>query len=334
MTEPRGAAEPVPCTLLGGFLGAGKTTLLNHILTHGGQRIAVVVNDFGDVSIDDALIVRRDDTRIVLDNGCICCSVRGDLIEGVRGLLLETPPPQRIVVEMSGIADPGAVTRTFRLMERRWPLQLDGVIAVVDAEHFPEEGAEYYVLARDQLALADLVILNKCDLVAEPELAALESRLRGYVPHARLVRTCRAEVPLQVLLGIGAGRPQGDEETHAGHEFRTHTVRISEALSLEALRRVCTELPASVFRVKGFVFLAERPEQRMVLQIVGRRAQIALDRPWGDEPRQTTLVCVGSRELDASALSSLFASTVAGPAPPTAPFTGAVQWLRRRLSSR
>lgn len=326
----------VPCTLLGGFLGAGKTTLLNHILTSNhGERIAVVVNDFGEVSIDESLIAHRDETRIVLDNGCICCTVRGDLIDGVRELLLSEPRPERIVVEMSGIADPGTVTRTFRLMQRRWPLELDGVVALVDAENFPPEHSEHHILARDQLAVADLVILNKTDLIGADATRALEQRLRGYVPHARLLRAQHAVVPLEVLLGLhvpGALQNESAPVDHAG--FVTHTIRFAPALALELLREVSLELPASVYRAKGIVHLADKPEHRMVLQIVGRRAALSLGEPWDETPKGTTIVFVGSQDMDRSALDALIASAVATDKKKTAPWSGAVHWLRERFSSR
>ncbi len=337
MTEPpRVGTAPVPCTLLGGFLGAGKTSLLNHILTSGeGERIAVVVNDFGDVSIDEALIAERDESRIVLDNGCICCSVRGDLIDGVRDLLLTEPVVDRIVVEMSGIAEPGAVVRTFRLMAQHWPLELDGVVAVVDAENFPEEGAEHYVLARDQLALADLIVLNKMDLITSDAAVQLEGCLRSYVPHARLVRAQHAEVPLAVLLGIGSqgGLPR-EGANHEHSAYATHTTRLSPPLSLERLREVATELPSSVYRAKGFVHLADKPEHKLVLQIVGRRAALSLGPAWGDEERGTTIVFVGNPEMDGAALDTLIASAVAKECGKAAPLLGAVHWLRTRFSSR
>ena len=326
---------PVPCTLLGGFLGAGKTSLLNHILTSGdGGRIAVVVNDFGDVSIDDALIAHRDESRIVLDNGCICCSVRGDLIEGVRSLLLTDPVPERIVVEMSGIAEPGAVVRTFRLMSQRWPLELDGVVAVVDAENFPQEGEEHYVLARDQLALADLIVMNKMDLVSPDAAEALERRLLSYVPHARLLRAQHAEVPLAVLLGIAAKGPLPESHAHAHRGYVTHTTRLSSPLSLERLRQVGTELPPSVYRAKGFVHLADKPDHKLVLQVVGRRAALSLGPPWGDEDKATTIVFVGNEDMDGSALDAAIAGAVAKERGAAAPLLDAVHWLRTKLSSR
>lgn len=292
--------------MIAGFLGAGKTTLLNRLLLgSSGERVAVVVNDFGDVTIDERLVVRRDDTTIALANGCICCTIRDDLIATLQRLLQQDPRPDRIVVEMSGIADPAAAVRTIRLIERRWPLDLDGVVALVDAEQFPQPASEHYVLAREQLALADLVVINKVDLVTPRQLTDLRARLADYVPHARVAEAAHGDVPLDVLLGRGptAAAPvelaaAGD----AGHAFRSVTYRCGEPMSLERLRAVVTELPSSVYRVKGFVHLAERPDHQTVLQVVGRRARIDLGEPWGERERETLLLAIGSSALDEHAL--------------------------------
>jgi G3E family GTPase len=326
----------VPFTLLAGFLGSGKTTLLNRILKEDhGERIAVMVNDFGDVNIDASLIVEASATRVTLENGCICCTIRDDLMSSVQELLKQPEPPDRVVVEMSGIAEPGAVLRTFALMERSWPLHLDGVVAVVDAEHFPPEGDPHHILAREQIALADLVILNKIDLVCEAERGELMDALHRWVPHARIVEAVHGNVPLEVVLGIG--RALGDvpdsEPHQAGHGFSTLTFRERAPLSLEKLRKVFTELPPSVYRAKGFLYLADKPEARGVLQVVGRRARLSLGAPWANETPQSVIVLIGdSAGMDRQELSRLLASTVAGREHAVlAPLHGAIEWLRSRF---
>lgn len=337
---------PVPVTLIAGFLGSGKTTFLNRVLAgEHGKRVAVLVNDFGDVSIDRDLVLSADETSITLTNGCICCSIRDDLVTAVRDLLRREPPPEHMVVELSGIADPGSVLRSFALMEKRWPLYVDGVIALVDAEHFPEEGEPHYLLAREQLVLADVVLLNKADLVSRARLAELRSRIVGWVPTARVVETVLAEVPLALCLGFGAdpeharaAGPASEPSAASGdsHGFSTYTYRSASMLSLAALRATCTELPAGVFRAKGFVYLDARPEHRTVLQIVGRRARIELGEPWGERTPETVIVFIGAREgFDREGLRAAFDACAAPRAASgRAKISGAVDWIRTRFRAR
>ncbi|MFO0569063.1 MAG: GTP-binding protein [Polyangiaceae bacterium] len=338
MAEEKPCFSPVPVTLIAGFLGAGKTTLLNRILLgEHGKRVAVLVNDFGDVSIDQELVAARDDTSVTLANGCICCTIRDDLIGAVQGLLRRTPAPEHLVVELSGIADPGSVIRTFALMEQRWPLFLDGVLGLVDAAEFPEEADPHHVLAREQLVLADVVLLNKVDLVPEPRVRELRERIRTWVPTARVVETVEADVPLPLLLGLDAERAldrraEAREPPEHAHGFSTHTFRTREPLSLEKLRRACTELEPGVFRAKGFVHLDARPGHRTVLQIVGRRARIDLGEPWGERVPETVLVFIGSSGgFDAAELDRTFLACRADRASSGNVLTSAIDWMRSRF---
>lgn len=327
-------------TLLSGFLGAGKTTLLNRILrAEHGRRVAVLVNDFGDVSIDAELVVGVEDGAVTLQNGCICCTIRDDLTVAVRDLLRRPEPPEQIVVEMSGISEPRNVLFSFRVMEQRWPLGLDGVVAVVDAENFPDPGDPHYLLAREQIAVADVVLLNKVDLVDAARLAALRERLIRYVPSARLLSARDADAPLELVIGVGSRatqpllEPERAGEEHAEHAqaFSTFTYRSERPLALDKLREVCVELPPAVFRAKGFVQLDARPKHRTLLQIVGRRATLKLGEPWPDDaPRQTTIVFVGERGgLDGPALVAAFDACAAGAgARLTRPLRDAAEWLR------
>lgn len=346
MTQPSSPTEPrhppVPVTLVAGFLGSGKTTFLNRVLAgEHGRRVAVLVNDFGDVSIDQDLIVAADETSITLANGCVCCSIRDDLIAAVRDSLRREPPPEHLVVELSGVADPGSVLRTFALMEKRWPLFVDGVIALVDSEHFPEEGEPHHLLAREQLVLADVVLLNKTDLVPAAQVARLRERIVGWVPTARVVETVLGEVPLELCLGFGCDpdhpRQLGAEPAHEpAHGFAAFTYRTGRMLSLDALRATSTELPSSVFRAKGFVFLDARPDHRTVLQIVGRRARIELGEAWAGRPPETVIVFIGSeRELDPRALAASFDACAATSSSRPGPRLGAaLDWIRLRFRRR
>ncbi|MDP3526459.1 MAG: GTP-binding protein [Hoeflea sp.] len=196
---------PIPVTVLTGYLGAGKTTLLNRILSEPhGKRYAVIVNEFGEIGIDNDLIVESDEEIYEMNNGCVCCTVRGDLIRVVEGLMRRPGRFDAIIVETTGLADPVPVAQTFFMDEDvRAKTRLDAVVALVDARHLPlrlKDSRE----AEDQIAFADVVILNKTDLVTPEELEAVERTVRAINPSARIHRTERAAVPLDAVLDRGA----------------------------------------------------------------------------------------------------------------------------------
>jgi len=202
------ASAKIPVTVLTGYLGAGKTTLLNRILTEDhGKRYAVIVNEFGEIGIDNDLVVGADEDVFEMNNGCVCCTVRGDLIRVVAGLMKRQRPGKpafdAIIVETTGLADPGPVAQTFFVDEDvKAKTQLDSVTALVDAKHVMarlDDSKE----AREQVAFADRIILNKVDLASESELVAIEQRLRKLNPLAPITRAERANVPLDQVLGLG-----------------------------------------------------------------------------------------------------------------------------------
>lgn len=196
--------EPIPVTLLTGFLGSGKTTLLNRILTEQhGQRIAVIENEFGEIGIDHELVINADEEIFEMNNGCICCTVRGDLIRILGNLVKRRDKFDRIIVETTGMADPGPVAQTFFVDEElKRQFTLDGVVTLVDARHAAlhlDDSEE----CRQQIAFGDVILLNKTDLSTPEELDALEARVRGMNALAKVLRTENAAVPLDVILDVG-----------------------------------------------------------------------------------------------------------------------------------
>ena len=198
-------AEKIPVTVLTGYLGAGKTTLLNRILSEPhGKKYAVIVNEFGEIGIDNELVVGADEEVFEMNNGCICCTVRGDLIRIIEGLMRRKGKFDAIIVETTGLADPAPVAQTFFVDEnvgRR--TKLDAVVTVADAKWLKERLKDAPE-AKNQIAFADVILINKTDLVKDAELREVEARIRGINPYAKLHRTERAKIPLDQVLGRNA----------------------------------------------------------------------------------------------------------------------------------
>jgi G3E family GTPase len=322
-------ADQVPVTLLTGFLGAGKTTLLNRIL--GSQRAlrsAVLVNEFGDVGIDHELVVATSDSMVELSNGCICCSINGELQEAVHRVLERPEPIDLIVVETTGLADPLPVALTFLAGDLRDRLRLDSIITLIDAEHFSATALESPI-ARAQVVYGDILLLNKADLVDEQRLNAVEAELRAIKTDARILRSSRGEVPLALLLSVGlfesdrlaSLQAQEEHHHHHGHEHHhPHTPELegfnSVSLAVDApfdLRRfqhfLDNQLPESVFRAKGVLWFRES-ERRHLFHLCGKRFTIDdSDWPEGSE-RHTRVVAIG-KDLDQAALRAQLEACVA-----------------------
>ena len=198
-------AEKIPVTVLTGYLGAGKTTLLNRILSQPhGKKFAVIVNEFGEIGIDNDLVVGADEEVFEMNNGCICCTVRGDLIRIIDGLLRRKGGFDGIIVETTGLADPAPVAQTFFVDEEvQAKTKLDAVVTVADAKWLSDRLKDAPE-AKNQVAFADVILLNKTDLVTGPELDAVEARIRGFNPYAKLYRTQKSEIDIAKVLNQGA----------------------------------------------------------------------------------------------------------------------------------
>ena len=337
----------IPATVITGFLGAGKSTLIRHLVTHAdGRRLALVINEFGDLGVDRDLLLGcgiagcAEDDVVELTNGCICCTVADEFLPTMEMLLDQPQPPDHIVIETSGLALPKPLVKAFQWPEVRSRVTVDGVVAVVDApavadgrfaddpeavqdERRADPALEHESpleeLFEDQLLCADMIVLNKTDLVTAERLARATATVRATArPETKLVRSVAGRVDPRVVLGLAAAaeddlvdRPShhdGDDD-HDHDEFASFVAElgpIADPAAIEArIRAVAAD--HDVLRVKGFLHVLGK-DMRHVVQAVGARVERYYDRPWrGDEDRASRLVVIGHAGLDRAAIRTALA---------------------------
>jgi cobalamin biosynthesis protein CobW len=337
------ALGKVPVTIVTGFLGAGKTTLIRHVLENvRGRRLALIVNEFGDVGVDGEILRScgaescPDENIVELANGCLCCTVADDFVPTIEALLAHDKRPDHIIVETSGLALPKPLVKAFDWPDLRARVTVDGVIAVVDGPAVAEgrfadnpaavqrqRAADQSVdhdnpleeVYEDQLLCADLVILNKADLLQDADMRSLAAAINSASPRAKIVVTQNGRIDPAILLGLAAAaeddlahRPShhGTEEGHDHDDFETFIVDVAapkDANSfVERLKDVAAE--HDILRMKGFVEIEGRP-MRLLVQGVGARFSHHFDRPWrADERRASRLVVIGEKGLDRDVIAA------------------------------
>mgnify|MGYP000040521584 FL=1 len=335
----------IPATIITGFLGAGKTSLIRHLVSNpGGRRIALVINEFGDLGVDRDLLTGcgipgcRDEDVVELANGCICCTVADDFLPTIQTILAQDPPPDHIVIETSGLALPKPLVKAFGWPEIRNRVTVDGVVAVIDGraaadgqfatdpeavqaarEQDPNLDHESPLeeLFEEQIQCADLVVVNKADLLDDAAMAAAHRHVGRHLrPEVKTVNCRDGALDPAVLLGIDAAaeddlaaRPShvDDGEDHDHDDFDSFVVRLGTVSDSDAVESRIRQAASDhgVLRVKGFLHVAGKP-MRQAVQGVGGRIQRYFDRPWqGDETPDSRLVIIGEKGLDRAAIAGV-----------------------------
>ena len=325
--------KPIPVTLVTGFLGAGKTTLLNRILmSDSGRRFAIIENEFGDLGVDGALLRTQRDLVFELNDGCVCCTVREDLVAVFERLLKRAGEFDHVIIETTGLAEPAPVLRIFERPALRDSFQLDGVVTVVDAGHIEESMNDVSTCA-EQISYADLIILNKTDRLLAPALDSIENRLKRLNPLAVLLRSQHAQVDVRTVLELG-GRPaeagvcaSHSHDSHDSHDSHSHRhddsirsvfVKTDGDVDVEALDlwlgKLVRDRASTLLRMKGILAVPGDP-RRFVFNGVRSVVDVRPDRHWEQETRSSRIVFIG-RGLDFERLRAGFNACLVEPSPP------------------